>query len=139
MILKTENTTVVAPLIERVLGEYTAPGWLVFFGGTIIALAVIMAIACYKFSKCSVWTLQTCGNCCKCCNSCLLASNQNCTDCTEGYKSCFANTYECVTFGPRYVRARRTQVYRVSEVINMPPVRRLPVERYGFPDPMAQG
>ena len=141
--MKITNSTALAPGLEIILEKYSAPGWLIFFGGTAIVLAAILATVCYKFSKCSLWSYQTCGNCCKCCNGCLLGSAQNCTDCVNGYKSCVVNTFDCLTFAPRYIQAQRVVTNRTETVIQMQPalqlpVPQLPVVRVGFPDPFAQ-
>ena len=135
------STTVIAPILETLMEKYTAPGWLIFFGGTLITLAFILALVCYKCSKCTFWSYKTCGNCCNCCNKCLLASAQNCTDCTEGYKTCVVNTYDAATFAPRYIRAQQTQVYNISEATRMHRLRHtraIPTRRVGFPDPFDQ-
>ena len=37
--MKTENTVAIEPVLEFFLEDYNTPGWLIFFGGTLLMLS----------------------------------------------------------------------------------------------------
>lgn len=133
--MKIVNTTAVAPGLEKVLERYSAPDWLVYLLGSILVLAFAYAAVCRKFSEGSTVCHTGSRACCATCTGCLSAGSENCTLCTQGYKNCVVNTYDCLTFAPRYIRAQRALDARMEEIIRSPPRRQMPVLKIGGPDP----
>lgn len=138
--MKNENSTAVAPILETIFKGYTAPGWLIFFCGTILVLSLVIGLVCYRFSKCSTWTYSGCSIICACCTGCLIASARNCTLFTKWYKVCVVNCYDCLTFAPKYIRAQNINEVqmpdcRLDEVVTIPVRRQVPVLKIGGPDP----
>jgi len=134
--MKISNTTTVAPnVIESLMGKYNVPDWLVFVIGTIVVLVFAYALICQKFSQGSKVCYSGCSIFCSACTGCLLASSENCTHCTEGYKNFIVRCYDCLTFAPRYIRAQRALDSRMEQVIRSPPKRQLPLLKIG-PNPL---
>ena len=134
--MKIVNTTTVAPkVIDALMGKYNIPDWLVFVLGTIVVLVFAYALICKKFSEGSTVCYSGCSIFCAGCTGCLLTSSQNCTNFTEGYKNCVVNTYDCITFAPRYIRGQRARDNKMDEIIRSPPKRQLPLLKIG-PNPL---
>ena len=111
--IQTANSTMVAPILETILGDYAAPGWLVFFAGTLLIFTSLCMVVCFKCAKCCADCNTACthfhANCaifCSLCTGCLIAYIRNCNLVTACYKNCVVNTYDCVTYAPAYIQAQ---------------------------------
>ena len=133
--MKIVNATAIAPILDNALERYTAPDWLVYLLGSIVVMVFAYALICRKYSEGSTACYTGCSTSCGACTGCLLVSSKNCTLFTQGYKNCVINTYDCLTFAPRYIRAQRAFDARMEEIIQSPPRRQMPVLKIGGPDP----
>ena len=133
--MKIVNTTAIAPVLEDTLKKYETPEWLVYLLGSIVVVVFAYAAICRKFSEGSIVCYTGSHACCATCTGCLLTCPQNCTYFTQGYKNCVVNTYDCLTFAPRYIRAQRAMDARMEQIIQSPPRRQIPMLKVGGPDP----
>ena len=110
--MKITNMTEAEPLIKAILEEYSAPGWILAFLGTLLTFTVVMTVICFKYCpRCTAGCAESgenasrgCALWCNICNGCINASTQNCISCGLHYRTCVDTTYECAIHRPGNVQ-----------------------------------